>query len=559
MHGDITPGEEIVIVAIDDYSIEQLGPWPWPHTTHARLIEALTAARVIAFDVVFETTEPGDALVEATTRAGKIVYPILAILPERAGPGLIPAQALIEPAAALRSSAAGLGTANVTPDPDGVVRRVPLLIQADDRQLEALSLQALRCYVDPSATAPPKLDSSFLIVHSIAIPVDSWGRMIVRFAGEPGTFPTVPYVDVLLGRVPPEDFQDKVVIVGNVGMTGGGDHYVVPTSRGGEGMAGVEVQANVIHTLLEQGFLRKPSLLSELLVILGLALLSGLILPNVRWLWGALCTLLLCIGFLLCAFIAFDRGLVLDPFYPGASLLLGHLVVVTGCFVTEERRRRRVTELFGRYSSPEVVRDILAQSERAELALGGEQREITVAFMDIRGFTGFAEGVSPQVVVEILNRHLERMTEAIFAHAGTVAKFTGDGLMAMFNAPLPQADHALRAVRAALALLEGARQEGESPLQYGVGIHTGEAVVGNVGSQRRLEYTAVGDTVNLAARLEEWATPGQILISRATYEQIRDVVRVREIGSLHLRGLQEPVTMYELIGLRSPPRPDGLT
>jgi len=549
LHGDTPPGEEIVIVAIDDASITQLGPWPWPHSTHARLIEALAEARVISLDVLLEATEPDDALVEATARAGNVVYPILAVLPERAGPGLIPAQALIEPAPALQTNAAGLGIVNVLPDGDGVVRRVPLAVQKNDRQVEALSLQVLRRYLGLPREPPGELDAGLFVAGPLAIPVDRWGRMIVRFVGEPGTFPTVSYADVLAGTAPTETFRDKIVLVGQMGLTGGGDHHVVPTSHGGHSMAGVEVQANIIHTILNHRYLRQQSLTSDVAVILGLALLSSLVLPRIRLVWGLLYSPLLGITYWLFAFAAFDRGLVLDLLYPTASLALSHVVVVAGRIVIEQRRRRRVTDLFGRYVSPEIVRALLSRSETAPLELGGEQREITVLFADIRGFTAFSERLSPRRVVEVLNQHLARMTEVVFEHGGTVDKFTGDGLMVLFNAPLSQADHAARAVRAALALQAGTQQMNDDSLQYGIGIHTGEAVVGNVGSRRRLEYTAIGDTVNLAARLEEQAAPGQILISRATYEQVRGLVQAREIGPLRVRGRQEPVVVYQVLGL----------
>jgi len=546
LHGDVPPGDDIVIVTIDDASIARLGPWPWPHSTHARLIEALTEARVICLDVLFEATEPGDALVEATIGAGNVVYPILAVLPERAGPGLIPAQALIEPAPALQTNAAGLGIVNVLPDSDGVVRRVPLAVQKDDRRVEALSLQVLRRYLGLSPEPPGELDTGIFVADGLAIPVDQWGRMIVHFIGEPGTFPTVSYADVLSGTASPETFRDKIVLVGQMDLTGGGDHHVVPTSHSGHLMAGVEVQANIIHTILKHRYLRGQSLASDLALILGLALLSGLILPRTQLVRGLLCSLFLGIAYWLSVFVAFDRGLVLDLLYPTTSLALSHIAIAAGRFVVEQRRRRRVTDLFGRYVSPEIVREILSRSETAPLELGGEQREITVLFADIRGFTTFSEHLSPRRVVEVLNQHLARMTEVVFEHGGMVDKFTGDGLMVLFNTPLPQVNHAARAVRAALALQACAQQVNDGALRYGIGIHTGEAVVGNVGSQRRLDYTAIGDTINLASRLESLAAPGQILISQATYEHVRGEIQAREIGPSLVKGRREPVTVYEV-------------
>jgi len=552
LHGDIPPGDEIIIVTIDDASAAQLGTWPWPHSTHARLIEALSQARVIGVDVLFEETEPNSALVEATTGAGNVVYPILAVLPEQAGPGIIPAQALIEPAPPLQAVAAGLGTVNILPDSDGVVRRVPLAIQKDEHRIEALSLQVLRNYLGLSLEPPGELDDGYFVADPLAIPVDRWGRMIIHFAGEPGTFPTVSYIDVLSGTVSPDTFRDKIVLIGQSGLTGGGDDHIVPTSHRGRPMAGVQVQANIIHAILKHRYLREQSLTSDVSVILGLVLLNGLILPRIRPLWGLLCSLSLVIVYWLAAFIAFDRGLVLDLLYPTAALTLSHVAIAAGRIIAEQRRRSRVTDLFGRYVSPDVVREILSRSRTASLELGGEQREITVLFIDVRGFTTFSENLSPRRVVDVLNRHLACMAEVILEHGGMVDKFTGDGLMALFGAPLPSRDHAIQAVRAAVALQACAQEvNNDDALRYGIGIHTGEAVVGNVGSQRRLDYTAIGDTVNLSCRLESVAAPGQILISRATYEQVQGEVQAREIGPVSVKGRQEAVVVYEVLGARA--------
>ena len=250
LHGDVSPGDDIVIVTIDDASLARLGPWPWPHSTHTQLLEALAEARVIGMDILFEATSPDDDLIEATAEAGNVIYPLLAVLPEHAGLGIIPARLLIEPPLALQSSAAGLGTVNVLPDGDGVVRRVPLVIQQDDRLVETFGLQVLRLYLELPPEPPGELNTGLFIAGPLTIPVDRWGRMVIRFAGEPGAFPTVSYADVLSGTVPPETFQDKIVLVGQLDVTGGGDIYIVPTSHGGREMSGVEIQANIIHTIL---------------------------------------------------------------------------------------------------------------------------------------------------------------------------------------------------------------------------------------------------------------------------------------------------------------------
>lgn len=553
LHGDATPGNEIAIVAIDDASMERLGAWPWSHSAHAQLIEALAEARVIAIDILFEERESeGLVLAEATQQAGNIVYPIVALLPEQAGSGLIQAQALIYPPPALQAHAVGLGTVNVLPDYDGVVRQVPLVIQKDDRQVETLSLQVLRHYLGLPQGPVGELNDNHFTVGPLVIPVDHWARMIVNFVGEPGSFPTVSYADVLSGAVPPTAFRDKIVLVGQIELTGGSDQHTVPTSHYGQRMSGVEVQANVIHTILKHRFLHRQSTASAAATILALALVSGLILPRLRLLWSLLCSLLLALGYGLLAFSAFDRGLVLDLLYPAFSLILSWVAVVAVRFLLEERQKQRVTDLFARYVAPTVVAEILSRPEAMPLEEAREQ-EITVFFADIRGFTAFSEKRSPRQVVGSLNHILDQMTEIAFEYGGTVDKFIGDGIMLLFNAPLPQADHAQRAIQAALVMQSAIVQldEGSETPQYGIGIHTGPAVVGSIGNRRRLEYTAIGDTVNLAARLESVAQAGQVLISQATYDQVKEQVLVQEIGPLSVKGRQEPVMTYQVTGWRT--------
>lgn len=552
LHGDVSPSYEIIIVAIDDASIAEFGAWPWPHDLHTQLIKKLNKARVVGVDILFdEISDP--SLPEIATHSGNVVFTILGVLPDQAEPGIIQAQTLITPPLELQSAAAGLGFANVLPDPDGVIRKVPLLIQQDDLVVEALSLQILRHYLGMPPNSSKKLEKGFLNIGSLHIPVDQWERMTINFTGESNTFPQVSYADVLSGKVSLDTFRDKIVLVGQMSsLTGGGDVHVVPTSHSGEKMSGVEIQANIIHTILHHRFLQEHPLSNDIATIFGFALLIALILSRISALWTLPVALLLGGGYWLYAFFAFDRGLMLDLLYPTLSLGLSYVAVMGGEFALERANRHRVTELFGRYVPPAIVDEILLSSERMELSAAREQ-EITVLFTDIRNFTAFAEKTPPRRTVEILNACLNGMTKAVFAYGGTVDKFTGDGLMALFNAPLPQPHHTLEAVRAALRMqnniLDSDTPVDEVLLLYGIGIHCGQAIVGNIGSQQRLEYTAIGDTVNLASRLQGLAKGGQILISQSAYKQVREWTEVKEVGEFHVKGRQEPVMVYEVISV----------
>ncbi|MCD4671638.1 MAG: adenylate/guanylate cyclase domain-containing protein, partial [Anaerolineaceae bacterium] len=503
LHGDVSSSSEIIIVAIDDNSIAELGAWPWPHNLHAQLIEKLSKSRVVGVDILFDEIN-NPSLPDNSSQSGNVVFTTLGVLHKQAKPGIIQAQTFISPPPELQSAAAGLGFANVLPDPDGVVRRVPLLIQQDDLVIEAMSLQVLRHYLGVHTPSPGKMEDGFINIGSLRIPVDQWGRMIINFTGAPNTFLQVSYVDVLSGKISPDTFQDKIVLVGQINLTGGGDVYAVPTSLNGEKMSGIEIQSNIIHTVMHQRFLQEQSLGSDIAMILGFALLAAFVLPRTSALQALLVVFLLGGGYWLYAFFAFDHGLILDLIYPTLSLGLSYFTVMGGEFALERVHRRRVTELFGRYVPPAIVNEIIVSAETMELSAAREQI-ITVLFADIRNFTSFAEKTPPRRTVEILNTYLNVMAEAVFTYGGTVDKFVGDGLMALFNAPLPQPDHALQAVRAALKMqnnvFDSDAEVGKHVLHFGIGIHRVRAIVRIIGSRQRLDYTAIGDTSNLAARI----------------------------------------------------------
>lgn len=319
LHGDISTGDEIIIVAIDDASVDQYGSWPWPHTIHAQLIEKINQARVIGFDMLFdEVSDP--ALLDAIGESGNIVLAQIGVLSERSSPGIISPQAILTPPIEFIQSAKGIGIVNALPDSDGVTRRIPLIIQGKDQLEAALGLEMLRCCLYPSSGLPEMTSDGYIHVGPLQIPVDPWGRMTINFVGEPGTFPVISYVDVLSGSVHPDTFKDKIVLVGQINLAGGGDLHDVPVSRGKTKMAGVEIQANIIHTILFQNFLVEQQLTSDIIIILLMSLLGGWILLQLRFLWGIPIILLLEGLYLLYAFFIFDSGLLSDIYYHTLSL-----------------------------------------------------------------------------------------------------------------------------------------------------------------------------------------------------------------------------------------------
>ena len=247
--------------------------------------------------------------------------------------------------------------------------------------------------------------------------------------------------------------------------------------------------------------------------------------------------------------------------YPASALFFGYTSQTAYRFFTEERRARDIRRMFSSYVSKRIVDELIKDPSKAKL--GGDRKEITVLFSDIRGFTSFSEKHQPEEVVKLLNEYLGAMTEIVFDHEGTLDKFVGDAIMALWGAPVGQPDHAERAVRCALAMIERLQQlqakwksEGKYVIDIGIGINTGEMVVGNMGAEgKKMDYTVIGDNVNLGARLEGLTRQynNHIIISEFTYEKVKDIVRVNELGSVTVKGKQKPVVIYDLVGLKDNP------
>ncbi len=417
---------------------------------------------------------------------------------------------------------------------------------------------------------------------------DSIGQMMLYYFGPPstvnrgGTFPVYSLVDVVEGRVPPEAFAGKIVLVGMLGAAGDPDSYATPSTASGEKMFGVEIHANTIETIHEslstaEGVhnnvnyalnlgplhlqlykgtavlpLRAMPYQQLMILVLGLSLLAGLILPFFRWYVGGLLVVLGYAAYFAVLSVAFTTwGRVLDILFPALSLSFTYLGTVIISYLFEERRRGQINDLFSRYVSAEIAQKIVEAFDQGKLELGGEEREITVLFADIRGFTTLSEGLTPPEVVRMLNLFLDDMTRIVMENGGAINKYIGDNLMAFWNAPYPQADHAWMATKAALGMLESIQKMNESkqfhtPVQFGIGINTGPVVVGNIGSSRRLEYTPIGDTVNTASRLCGVAPGGVIYIGTRTRELDGDRVKPVSIQYLKLKGKAEPVEVHEL-------------
>jgi adenylate cyclase len=583
----------VAIAAIDEKSLAALGRWPWSRSVHARLAERLDqlGARVIAYDLFYPERESAQADAQfaralaatqkallgtlflygrdearhlaagALEQAEKGIAPH-AIAPAPAASGAPQAVPLQEPFGVivsipeLQSAAAASGHLNVLPDPDGAVRRVPLVVRYGGRYYPSFDVQAARAYLGAGELALEVAGYGLagLRVGSRQVPLDETGRLLVRYRGPEGSFATVSIADILEGRADAARLRGRVVLIGNTAK-GIGDVRVTPY---GTLFPGVEVRANIIENLIEGDFLQRPDWMSlvDIAALLAVGAALGWLLPRLGVTGGGLLALGIAAGWVLLAdYVFVAQGLWLNVVYPVllAALLFVSTALVFYFFAFSEKRYLK--RAFQHYVPPAVVEDLVADADK--LRLGGEKRELTVLFSDIRGFTALSETMAPEELVKLLNGYFTRMTERVFAHQGSLDKYIGDAIMAVFGAPVSAEQHASLACRAALdmvAELQALREEwqraGVPPLDIGIGINTGPMIVGNMGSASRFNYTVLGDAVNLASRIEslnkDYGT--NVLVSEYTYERVKhEFPNAREIDQVRVRGRAQPVRLYELI------------
>lgn len=391
-----------------------------------------------------------------------------------------------------------------------------------------------------------------------SVPVDRYGRLLINYLGPGGLIPTYSATAVMDGSLPADVLKDKIVIVGATAV-GIYDLRVTPFSGT---FPGVEIQATVMDNLLHGDFIKTPQLALAimLLIMAGLAILLGVVLPRLAAVSSFFFASAVAAGYVCLNYYLFSRqGLQLEMFYPLGLIALIFLGVTSHRFLAEEEERKRIRKAFESYVAPTIVQEMLKHPE--QLRLGGERREITLLFSDIRGFTTMSENLDPEALVSLLHDFLNPMSNIIINQGGTIDKYMGDAIMALFGAPLTQTDHPHLACRAALEMavsLATLNQEwaakGRPALKIGVGINTGPVAVGNMGSDRLFDYTAIGDNVNLASRLEGlnkyYGT--HILISHTTAAAAGGAFILRDVDQVRVKGKAQTARIYELLGEGEP-------
>ena len=545
VRGERAAPRDVIVVKIDDVTFDDLRlRWPFRRTVHARAVRriAADAPKAIGYDVQFsepsERVEDDLALAEAIETAdGKVVLGTSEV-DERGRTSLLGGDDV------LREIGARPANGNVPPDPGGVLRRMRYEVD----RLETLAVATAE------VAAGRKVDRS-----SFGDDGEAW----IDFAGGPGTVRSVSFSKVSEGKTPRGLFRGKVVVIG---ASAPSLHDVHPTSTTrDEVMAGPEIQANAIDTV-RRGFpLRSaPGWLNvALIVLLGMAApLASLRLSAVR---TTLLTVVLALVYVGAALLAFNGGWVLSLVYPVGALLLTSFGSLLFHYVTTAFERERTRDLFARFVPENVVDEVIACTDG--LRLGGEEREVTVMFTDLRGFTTFSESLPPTKVIDVLNSYLSGMSDTILDHGGTLCAYLGDGILAVFGAPVRQDDHADRALAAAREMVcerlpafnEWMRAEGLGDgFHVGIGLHSGEVLAGNIGSERRLEYTVIGDTVNTASRIEGLSkdTPYQLLLSDSTRSLLREAPEnLADLGEFDVRGRQARTRLWSIDSDRVRKRP----
>ena len=546
----------IKIISIDEKTMEALGPFgTWPRSTYAEILDILgDYPAVVGFDIMLMGTmdEEDDAVFlnalkerDNVVLAAHLVYETkVEMLPN--GEFDVDHMHVSQVEVPYTGDATPIGYANTSPDSDGKIRSYLPVTQVENEngsvtEYTSLSYQIYLAYCESMNMTP------------ISPVTDDNGVQWIYYAGKPYEYESISLIDVLEGKVDARVFTNCIVLVGAY-ATGLQDQFTVPNSN--NQMFGVEINANLIQSFLDEQFPLPANRLGVSVVFALIAMAMFVCFSKLHLKWGTVIFVLAEIATVVSGILLFTKaGISVPGFYLALMLALAYVVALAGGYLYEWAKRRKIASVFRKYVAPQVVDDIM-KSGRYKVELGGESRDIAVLFVDIRGFTPLSESLKPAEVVEILNEYLNLTTNAIFKNSGTLDKFIGDATMAVFNAPFDLEDYEYKAVCAAWDIVAGAKELEQKCLErfgksvaFGVGVNCGEAVVGNIGCDFRMDYTAIGDTVNTAARLESNAKRGQVLISEHIYQRVKDRVKVQEIGEIPLKGKSQGVCVYELLGV----------
>ena len=614
------PDSPVRIVDIDEDSIRRIGQWPWPRTTLAKLNDRLNiaGAAVIAYDIVFsepDRTSPenmlsvlkanpnskgefnnisalkshdeifaesfqrsqvvaGMFLITEPTPSLPFTQHAYAISGSDASPHISNFLGTVHPIQTLETSASGLGHATIVPDIDGVIRQAPLFGRINERVFPSLSLEALRIaqgaqnFVIKSADASGELDEisdtapemAAVKVGAFEIPTTANGDIIVYYS-HPSPNRYIPAWKILSDDPKDQDWLERIsghIVFLGTSAVGLKDLRVTPIEKN---IAGVLVHAQISEQVIDQSYLRRPywASLLEIMSLLICGLFISLLVPRLSAARGVILFLIILNITYLAAMFAFTRyKYVIDPAYPILATIGTYLGVALSSFYLTETERSRIRNAFSMYLSPTMVRQVSDNPDR--LTLGGQDRELTILFLDVRGFSSLSEKMNPQEITTFLNKFLTPMTNILQKHHATIDKYIGDAIVAFWNAPLDDPKHVENSARAILEMQDTLNMlnkeypdENEfiwpGEVRVGIGLNTGMCCVGNLGSEQRFSYSMIGDAANLASRIEGLTKPYGIsnLIGNTTADSLKDFA-ILEIDVVKVVGRVTPETIFAVIG-----------
>lgn len=591
------PERDILIVVIDEKSIREIGRWPWHRDVQARLIDGISkdGPRAIGIDIMYtekESPEMDSALAAAIKKAGNVVLATRFDVPEGRNVASAPKEvpdflwdaAFMEvksvkgiewkkfalkpdsvmPSLPEFSTAAVLGHAYTLQDPDGSIRSDLLYLNFGDDCYPHFALQIARIALGVEMKNMVLFGGSGIALGKTFIPTYIDGSAIINYRGKEHSFEYVSASDVIDGREPPGKFRDRIVLVGTSAL-GTYDQKVTPLSAN---MPGVEKNANVVRNILSNNFIKRSQHVIEVIVIVLTGILLGLALPRLKALPSAILASAVVLSYgLASCYLLIYQNLWINFLYPVTNMLNIFTIQTIIRFLHEERKAREIRQMFSSYVSPKIVHELIENPEKAKL--GGERRMVTILFSDVMGFTSLSERRQPEEVVSLLNEYFTEMADIIFRWDGTLDKFVGDEIMALWGAPIEQPNHAELALRCALHMSDKLNQlqamwraRGSEILDVGIGINTGEVLIGNIGAQgKKMDYTAIGDNVNLAARVEKLTRQygTRILITENTYIHLEPIVKkgglghfeLKELASVKVKGKEKEAKIFGLKSLES--------
>jgi adenylate cyclase len=605
-----TMSRPVVIVDIDEASLKDIGQWPWPRTIVADLVTRLTqlGAVAIGFDIIFaepDRMSPGiaamsfrdldeevrnklrslpsnDEVLAEAIRHSRVVagqvgsaIPVARTQAESAlqtgfavrGPDpsrfLVTFAGLLRNVPAIEQAAAGRGVFSIQPERDGIIRRVPMIMQAQGAMVPALSMEVLRVVTDSGAilVRTDEAGVQSVAVPGLELPTDQNGRLWVHFdRHDPSRY--VSAIDVLQGRTLRDNVEGKLVLIG----TSAAGLLDVKTTPVAAAMPGVEVHAQILESAIANSLLTYPNYAigAELLVAVLVGLAIIIVAPMVRASTVIALGAIVVAGLMGVSWYLFSQhNLLIDFTYPLMASGFVYLTLIFINYFQEQKQRQQIRAAFGYYLSPALVEQLARSPEK--LVLGGEERRMTILFSDVRGFTTISEHYKhdPQGLTRLMNRFLTPLTNAIIERNGTIDKYIGDAIMAFWNAPLDDPQQEINACEAALEMLARAdklnqefKREADQnggkymPLRVGIGLNTGPCVVGNMGSDFRFNYSVLGDTVNVASRLEartkDYRIP--VIVGEGTARKAKEKFATMEIDRIQVKGKTEPETVFTVLG-----------